>query len=312
MDDDTHFTIGELAERTGMPVKTIRFYADRGIVPPTTYTPAGHRRYDVDALARLELVRTLRALDIGLPTVRRLLAHETSLTEVATAHAAALDVQIRDLRLRRAVLRAVARRQSDPKEMYLMHELVNLTQAERHRFIHDFVDATFGGVDANPAVVELLRTSMPDLPDDPAPAQVEAWMELVELVQDNEFRDAVRRMAAYQEQQRADGDTTGLHHELTEAVRSEVGRALAAGIDPTSAAAATVVDSLTARYSTTFGRPDDTALRHWILNRLTVADDARVTRYWQLVATVNDWPPMPDLTPVFTWFTQAVRAHTTI
>ncbi|MEU7140798.1 MerR family transcriptional regulator [Nocardia sp. NPDC046473] len=309
MDDETLFTIGALAERTGLTVKTIRFYSDKGIVPPTSHSPAGYRLYDIDALARLELVRTLRELDIDLPTVRRVLARETSLAEVAAAHAAALAAQIRVLRLRRAVLQAVANRESKPQEMDLMHKLVNLTQTERHRYIHDFIDDTFGGVDANPAMVELLRSSMPDLPEEPAADQVEAWMELVQLVQDNDFRAAVRRMAEYQEQQRADGDSTGLHHDLTETVRAEVGRALGAGVAPDAVEAAAVVDTLTARYAETFGKPDDADLRRWVAERLAVANDVRVTRYWQLVATINGWPPMADLEPVFTWFGQALRSH---
>ncbi|WP_067547750.1 MerR family transcriptional regulator [Nocardia crassostreae] len=308
MDDETLFTIGALAGRTGLTVKTIRFYSDKGIVPPTCHSPVGYRLYDVDALARLELVRTLRELGIDLPTVRRILTRETTLASVAAAHATALDAQIRVLRLRRAVLRAVADRESNPQEMDLMHKLVNLTQSERHRYIHEFIDDTFGGVDANPAMVELLRTTMPDLPEDPTPDQVQAWMELVELVQNNDFRLAVRRMAEYQEKQRADGDDTGLHHELTETVRDEVGRALTAGMAPDTPNAAAVVDRLTAQYAKTFGLPDDPALRRWILERLEIANDARVTRYWQLVATVNGWPPMPDLEPVFTWFNQALRS----
>lgn len=68
------FTIGALAERTGLTVKTIRFYSDEGIIPPTCHSPAGYRLYDIDALARVELVRTLRELDIDLRTVRRILA----------------------------------------------------------------------------------------------------------------------------------------------------------------------------------------------------------------------------------------------
>ncbi|MFG1794653.1 MerR family transcriptional regulator [Nocardia sp. NPDC049149] len=311
MDDATLFTIGALAERTGLTVKTIRFYSDKEIVPPTCHSPVGYRLYDVDALARLELVRTLRELDIDLPTVRRILAGETSLADVAAAHAAALDAQIRVLRLRRVVLQAVAARESNPQEMDLMHKLVNLTQSERHRYIHEFIDDTFGGVDANPAMVELLRTSMPDLPEDPTAAQVEAWMELVQLVQDNDFRLAVRQMAEYQERQRAEGDNTGLHHDLTETVREQVGRALAAGTAPDSPGAAAIVDTLTARYAETFDRPDDTDLRRWVLERLEIANDTRVTRYWQLVATINEWPPMADLEPVFTWFGQALRSHPT-
>ncbi|WP_415830337.1 MerR family transcriptional regulator, partial [Kibdelosporangium persicum] len=33
--DDVRYTIGQLVRRTGLTVKAIRFYADRGIVPPT-------------------------------------------------------------------------------------------------------------------------------------------------------------------------------------------------------------------------------------------------------------------------------------
>ncbi|WP_086678510.1 MerR family transcriptional regulator [Amycolatopsis pretoriensis] len=309
MDDENLLTIGALAARTGLSVKAIRFYADKGIVPATCHSPAGYRLYDVAALARLELVRTLRALDIDLATVRRVLADETSLAEVAAAHAAALDTHIRVLRLRRAVLTAVANRQSTPREMDLMHKLVNLSDAERRRFVHDFVDDTFGGVDANPAMVELLRSSMPELPEDATPGQVEAWLELVELIQDNDFRTSVRRMAEYQAAQRADGDTTGLHHDLTETVREDVGRALAERIAPDSPRAGGIVATLTASYAGTFGKADDDQLKRWILERLEIANDPRVTRYWQLVATINGWPPLPDLEPVFTWFGRALRTQ---
>ncbi|WP_040779791.1 hypothetical protein, partial [Nocardia pneumoniae] len=160
-------------------------------------------------------------------------------------------------------------------------------------------------------MVELLRSSMPDLPDEPTSEQVEAWMELVQLVQDNDFRTGVRRMAEYQAKERAEGDTTGLHHDLTETVRAEVGRALAAGVAPESAAAAPVVDTLAARYAEAFGKADDGDLRRWMLERLEVANDPRVARYWQLVAAINDWPAVADLEPVFTWFARALRAHLT-
>ncbi|MGW6118940.1 MerR family transcriptional regulator [Nocardia sp. NPDC055165] len=309
MDDDTLRTIGEVSARTALTVKTIRFYADRDIVAPTVLSPAGHRLYDSAAIARLELVRTLRALGMDLSTVRAVLDRESSMAEVAATHAVALDVEIRTLRVRRAVLRAVAVRDSSQREMDLMHRLAALSAAERHRLIEDFVDDTFGRYAANPAMVELVRASVPDLPDDPTPDQLAAWMELAELVQDTDFRDAVRRMADYQARERAAGDTTGLHHDLTEAVRTLVGGAIAAGMPPQPPAATPILDALTARYATTFDRSDDTALRRWILERLDVADDPRVQRYWRLLGTVNAWPDQPDLAPIFTWFAQALRAH---
>ncbi len=49
-----HFTIGELARRTGLSVRTIRFYADAGVVQPSARSAAGYRLYDAEAVARLE------------------------------------------------------------------------------------------------------------------------------------------------------------------------------------------------------------------------------------------------------------------
>ncbi|MEV8318436.1 MerR family transcriptional regulator [Streptomyces sp. NPDC059900] len=309
MDGDTLYTIGALARRTGLTVKAIRFYSDTGIVPSTDRSPAGYRLYDLDALARLDLVRTLRELGLDLAVIRQVLDREISVPEVAAAHADALDVQIRTLRLRRAVLRAVAKRGSTSEEMDLMHKLARLSDEERRRLIHDFIDDTFGGLDANPDFVAMMRSAMPELPEDPEPEQVDAWAELAELTRDPDFRAAVRQMAEHQAAERARGDTTGLHHDLTEAVRDQVGHALTAGIAPASAEATPVVDTLTARYARVFDRADDIGLRRWLLARLEIANDPRAERYWHLLSVINGWPVPPSLAPVFTWFLAALRAR---
>ncbi|GHJ48038.1 MerR family transcriptional regulator [Catellatospora sp. TT07R-123] len=310
MNDDTLLTIGALARRTGLTVKTIRFYSDTGIVPSTDRSPAGYRLYDIGALARLDLVRTLRELGLDLAAIRQVMAREVTVAQLAAAHADALEVQIRTLRLRRAVLRAVAKRGSTTEETTLMHRLAKLSDEQRRRLIADFIDDTFGGVDANPEFVELLRSAMPELPDDPEPEQVEAWVELAELVQDPDFRAAVRRMARHQADDRAQGDTTGLHHELTQQVCDTVGRAAEAGIAPDSATAVPIVDELAARYARAFGRADDAALRDWMLDRVEAGADPRAERYWRLLAVVNGWPVQPSMAPVFAWFVAALRAVT--
>jgi DNA-binding transcriptional MerR regulator len=310
MDGDTLYTIGALARRTGLTVKTIRFYADSGIVPSTDRSPAGYRLYDISAFARLDLVRTLRDLGLDLAVIRRVLDQQISVPEVAAAHADALEIQIRTLHLRRAVLRAVAKRGSTPEEMDLMHKLAKLSDEERRRLVNDFIDDTFGGLEANPDFVAMMRSAMPDLPEDPEPEQVDAWVELAELTQDPDFRTAVRRMAEYQANERTQGDTTGLHRDLTEAVRDRVVNALDAGIGPASAEAAPIVGDLTARYAQAFGRADDTDLRHWLLTRLETANDPRAERYWHLLAVINAWPVPPSLAPVFAWFIEALRADT--
>ena len=61
-------TIGQLAARTGLPVRTLRFYADAGVLPEAGRSDSGYRLFDADAVARARLVRTLRALGVGLET----------------------------------------------------------------------------------------------------------------------------------------------------------------------------------------------------------------------------------------------------
>ena len=309
MDDDTRYSIGDLARRTGLSVRTIRFYSDRGVLPPTSRSPAGYRRYDLDALARLDLICTLRDLGVDLATIGRVLDREVSVPEVAAAHAEALDVQLHILRLRRAVVRAVAKRGSSPQEMELMHKLVKLSEVERRRNIHQFIDQAFGDLDANPDLVAMLRSAMPELSDDPTPTQVDAWVELAELVQDPPFKASVRRAAEYQAAERVDGDRSGLHHELTNQIRQRVEAALAGGIDPASEQARLVLADLVGRYAQTFGKADTPDYRSQLLGRLQIANDPRVERYWQLLAAINGWPAPPALAPVFEWFIQALRHH---
>ena len=122
MSDDL-YPIGEVARRTGLPVRTIRFYADEGIVPPAAQSLAGYRLFDVDALNRLDLVGTLRELGFPLATIRTVLAEEATLSQVAAAHADAIDVHLHALGLRRAVLRAAAKDDSTPQEVTLMQRL---------------------------------------------------------------------------------------------------------------------------------------------------------------------------------------------
>jgi DNA-binding transcriptional MerR regulator len=309
MDGGTLYSIGELARRTGLTVKTIRFYSDRGIVVPAGRSPAGYRLYGADAIPRLALVRTLRDLGVDLPTVRRVVDRELSLSEVARAHAEALAVQIRTLRLRCAVLTAVAERDPTPEELDLMHQLAALSERERRRLIGDFLDATFTGVGSlDSALTAIGRTMTPELPAHPTTEQVQAWIELAELSQDPGFRAVVRRLAEDQAAEREPG-TTGPRRDLAALVRDEVAPALEAGVDPVSPRADAIVAALTAHHARLVGRPDDEELRHRLLGRLETANDPRRERYFELLAVINGWPDPESLAPVLDWSIRALAAR---
>ncbi|MGI5447747.1 MerR family transcriptional regulator [Streptomyces sp. CA-243310] len=305
MDSDTLYSIGELSRRTGLTVKTIRFYSDKGIVPPTGRSPAGYRLFGLDALARLDLARTLRDLGLDLATVRKVLDREASIAEVTEAHATALDVRIRTLRLRRAVLRAVARHTPTTLEMDLLRQLATLSQAEQRRLVSDFIDDAFEGRDTNPEFVSLMRSAVPELPDDPTPEQVEAWVELVGLCQNADFRDTLRRMAEDQAQEPSQQDIGALHATLNRVMGERIDEAVSAGLLPASAKGEALADSLGSLYAHAFERAGGSDLRRWLLARLWTTANPCAERYWQLLATINGWPASPTLAPVHSWFTTA-------
>jgi MerR family copper efflux transcriptional regulator len=66
--------IGELARRSGVPAKTIRYYEDIGLVEPPARTPAGYRDYEPAALDRLAFIRAAQAIGLTLGEIRSIIA----------------------------------------------------------------------------------------------------------------------------------------------------------------------------------------------------------------------------------------------
>ncbi|MEU3997267.1 MerR family transcriptional regulator [Streptomyces fungicidicus] len=301
IDDGTGLlTIGELARATGLSVRTIRYWSDEGALPPVTRSAGGYRLYDAGSAARLELIRTLRELGLGLHDVRRVLTGETTVARVAAAHVTALDAQIRSLRVTRAVLSTVARRGSNAEEMTLMNKLARLSTAERRRIIEDFMAEVFDGIDAaDPDIRRRLRFAAADLPDDPTPEQVDAWVELAELIQDPEFRATMRRMIEFNAADRGSDVPSGSSLWFMSRLVRLAGQAVREGVAPDSERAAGVLREL-------IGDADPAV----VLERLSAATNVRLARYRELSALVNGLEPPSSHEAEFGWVVAALRART--
>ena len=65
--------IGELAEATGVSARSLRYYEDQGLLPPTERTPAGYRDYGPEAAARIDFIHRGQAAGLTLAQIRQIL-----------------------------------------------------------------------------------------------------------------------------------------------------------------------------------------------------------------------------------------------
>lgn len=65
--------IGELAQKAGVDVQTIRYYEREGLLDAPARTGSGYRAYGPQHLERLTFVRHCRSLDMPLAEIKRLI-----------------------------------------------------------------------------------------------------------------------------------------------------------------------------------------------------------------------------------------------
>ncbi|MEV5408233.1 MerR family transcriptional regulator [Thermopolyspora sp. NPDC052614] len=291
------YSIGELAELTGIPVKTIRFYSDTGVLPAPSRTSSGYRRYTDEHRVHLELVRTLREIGIDLATIRSL-GHR-DLKEVLALHLRAVETQITALQRTRAVLRVTLDKDAPAEEdLRRLHALGKLGGAEMAALLDTFIDDVGGDIRPRHEWLAAMREHMlPELPAEPTTAQLDAWLELAELLADDDFRRRLR--------EQSDGFWAGLrdmaaYHEIINTVM-EVGlAAVEEGIPPDSPEARPVLERVLAL----LGQTREQAVR------MFDEHDSRGERLWRLVAIVRDIEYDPRPGQAYAWIEQAARAAT--
>jgi len=96
--------IGEIAKRSDLPTKTVRYYADVGLVKPSGRTQAGYRTYDDKTLSKLIFVRRARAMGFSVGQCRKLLSlyedqsrTSAEVRSIAKKHLVEIDAKLLEL-----------------------------------------------------------------------------------------------------------------------------------------------------------------------------------------------------------------------
>lgn len=111
--------IGQLAQAIDLPTSTIRFYEQKGLLPPAARTAKGYRQYDTHAIERLKMIKFATSLGFSLDDLPGLFVSGEGLDHQQVM------VHLRERKQDIDDLMAKLERQKS-QMMYLMHRLEKL------------------------------------------------------------------------------------------------------------------------------------------------------------------------------------------
>ena len=103
IDSYSLFTIEQVAARTGLTKRTLRYYEEVGLLPPTGRTEGNYRRYNEEDIQRLERIKKLRdLLGFSLADIRELLDAEDERGQIKVAYQHETEARAKIAQLDRA------------------------------------------------------------------------------------------------------------------------------------------------------------------------------------------------------------------
>lgn len=307
---DKLYKIGELAEMSGVPVKTIRYYADIGALPPTTVLDSSYRLFSDDDRARLELIRSLRDLDIDLRTIIELLGEKVPVKQALALQLEVVEAGLRTLKRRRALLKATLRKGETKALAYLdrTRALARLNAMERASFLSEQMERVFEGVPADEGwKARFWQGAVLDLPEEMTEAQLDAWLELVEIVADEDFIRRMNEIGREHWQQAATRPDAAQTSAEIQGLYLRAIEALQAGHTPQSDVARPLVNEYLEIHARLLRRPADAELAGELLQMVEQRSDARAERYWELIAILKNQTEGPPIGKAHHWLMDGLR-----
>jgi DNA-binding transcriptional MerR regulator len=291
-------TVGELARDAGVSPQILRHYERLGLLRPRR-TPSGYRHYSGADRARLDVIRTLRELDVDLATIGRVLRGATDLRATAELHVTTLEHQAGLIRRRVAVLRASLRYagELDASRIQRLHALARLERADKARFVGEQLGKRMAETGPPALQRAILDAARIELPDDATLEQLDAWLELAELVSDDTF------LAHY----RARPAKPAAPSRAVQKAQEEALLAIQSGVDPGDAAARPIVRRWIRGLARQQRRTDERTLAAELLR---AADNGRFDkeqRFWTLLAVLRPEMAKHPAYIVGPWLMRAAR-----
>ncbi|WP_063058251.1 helix-turn-helix domain-containing protein [Nocardia sienata] len=274
-------SIGEASRRTGVPIRTIRFYCDEQLLPAGR-TSGGHRVFTEETLTRLTSIQRLRALGLGLTVIAAILADEDTTRGAVAAERVAVEAELGALSWRHAILLALEETRDEDRR----GTLARLAGVAERGAARDVLVGFWRRVLAAmpPGLFdEFVAMDIPAVPAMPTPGHVLAVAELTELARSAELGREISRQLWLSERESV-RDERALMAELAHAHTGAAQRLLD-GADP---GPGPELDLFVAAHAGARGCRDTPAFRRRLAAGAT--GHPAVTRYWLLTARALGTP----------------------
>lgn len=102
--NEAYLQIGEVAERTGVTQRTLRFYEEKGLLRPPSRMDGGFRLYSEEDVKRVEMIRRLQQLlGVSLADIKEMVDAQEMLRELRAQYRPESGVEEK----RRQLLKAI-------------------------------------------------------------------------------------------------------------------------------------------------------------------------------------------------------------
>ena len=129
---EARYQIGEVAERTGVTQRTLRFYEERGLLQPSERMEGGFRLYSEHDIDRIELIKRLQSLlNLSLADIKEMVDAEELLVQIRATFRPDRELPARKRRAEK--VRAALQLQSDIVEKKI-EQLREMQQVIHERF----------------------------------------------------------------------------------------------------------------------------------------------------------------------------------
>jgi DNA-binding transcriptional MerR regulator len=307
------YTIGAVAKLTGVAIKTIRYYTDINLLPPTRRTEARFRLYSTEDIWQLQLIRVLRQLEFSLEEIKAIIGGNLSTSTAIDWQLEAVARHIHHLQRVQEVLQQAKETRQQPEQalrtLYDLGIALSENATERSRFVTEKLHMLVAQANLPDEWREqMLRQFTWQSPDTFTAKQIAAWTEIVSILNDPAFaEDALHFNSPAPPQATSNMDIAEYNQQVLALIQQAQAAALR-GDSGESEAGQRLAQSWARLIAGSTGQTITSEFLRELSAQVSTYHSAHMQHFWTLMASLSGWEAPPSYEEGFNLLAAGLRS----